>query len=174
MPIEITKSSSSESVREAATGEKETVGYIAFIYADKTLTNINGGSGKLKSNITIEPGLTILLWAEKDQSKEESSILKGLTATQYLMKTFAESEEELKDGDSDSDPLKFSVSKRKLWTICYYAKGDLRKAENQNAHPKAPVPLLTSSSYSSPEQTAEVVKNFSWKNVLKQYLISTL
>lgn len=185
MPIEIKKKADSTgNVRVAATEEKVTAGYIAFIYADRTLTGTNV-ENQLQSGIAIEPGLTILIWQKEDTSTLDStdwekSILNGITANKYVMKTF--SNDKSTSYEDDADDASDTTSQGSLaaglilpaWNALYLSKPALRDAENnQLKHPKAPTPLQNNNKSNCSDITKSI-KNFSWKNILKQYLISTL
>lgn len=151
-------------------GNETVVGYLALVYSESGLSNASNSEGSLKSAISVQPGLTMVAWKTYDGSGDTASVLKALTSNQYVIKTFPKSETTtVNDGDDSSDSVIIKASRTK-WTALYLAKGALRNSENQKKHPAAPTPIANGGSWT--ELTD--LSNFSWKNILKSYLINLL
>lgn len=150
---------------------EETIGYVAMIYCDSEVTGVSGSSN-LSSSITLEPGLTVVAWIKSGVSSESitGSILNGLSSNTYVLKTFGKSDQPVTDSEEDTEGFSFAGS-RATWTAIYYSKSDLRNSVTQNVHPACPSVLSNGGSYSN---ITETIANFSWKNLLKQYLINSL
>lgn len=150
---------------------EETIGYVAMIYCDSEVTGV-AGSSNLRETITLEPGLTVVAWVKSGVSSESitGSILNGLSSNTYVLKTFGKSEEAVSDSTEDTDSFSFAGS-RATWTAIYYSKKDLRDTSSQSVLPSAPTVLTNGS---SAKDITSTIKDFSWKNLLKQYLINSL
>lgn len=158
--------------KENSDGTKETLGYIAAIYCDEDYESNGTGSSQLKTGEKLEAGITVVIWGDASASNDTlaNSILKGLSNTTYIRKTFPKSNDtEISDGTADSSMVKVRGS-RTVWSAAYIFNKDLHNVETQENLPNAPTPLV-SSSYSD---ASNALKDFSWKTVLKQYLINSL
>lgn len=150
---------------------EETIGYVAMIYCDSKVTGV-AGSSNLSSSITLEPGLTVVAWVKNNVNSDSltGTVLNGLNSSSYVLKTFGKSEEAVSDSTDDTESFSFAGS-RATWTAIYYSKSDLRNSVTQNVHPACPSVLSNGGSY---KNITESIVNFSWKNLLKQYLINSL
>lgn len=135
---------------------------VAFIYTEGTLTGTatNTNSDELKSGITLEPGLTVVIWA----SQAIGSL--GMNADTYYRKTYGSNADLEKDwGDKSYDNMKL------LWSAIYLAKKELRDRSTQNVHPRAAIPMRASYKGTPITETTENFKklqeNFSLKQLLK-------
>ncbi|MCH5295574.1 MAG: hypothetical protein J1F14_06710, partial [Treponema sp.] len=137
---------------------------VAFIYTEEPLvgTATSKNSDDLRSGITLEPGLTVVIWA----TKEIGSL--GMSANTYYSKTYktnADLSSEEDWGDKSYDNMKL------LWSAIYLAKKDLRDRSTQNVHPRAAIPMRASYTGTEITQTTENFKklqeNFSLKQLLK-------
>ena len=156
-----------------AENNKVTVGYLAAIYCDEdyTVPESTSGSKNLPAGTELKAGITIVVWGNPnaDDSTITGSILNGLSKSTYVTKTFAkDSDTEVSDGEN-TETSKVKGSKL-VWKAAYIFNNDLHNADTQYELPAAPEPLL-SSSYSD---VSDTLKDFSWKSVLKQYLINSL
>lgn len=156
--------------KKADDGSEITLGYIAAVYCDEDYVSTGTGSSQLKKGEKLDAGITVVLWGDSNVSEESlaGSVLNGLSKTTYIKKTFPKgSDTEVSDADGTSKVVKGS---RLVWSTAYVFNKDLHNVENQKKLPEAPVPVI-SSAYSD---ASETLKDFSWKTVLKQYLISSL
>ena len=154
--------------KKADDGSEITLGYIAAVYCDEDYVSTGTGSSQLKKGEKLDAGITIVIWGDSNASNDSftGSILNGLTKATYIKKTFPKGSETAVDSDGTSK-VKGS---RLVWSSAYVFNKDLHNVENQKKLPLAPVPMI-SSAYSD---VSETLKDFSWKTVLKQYLINSL
>ncbi len=155
--------------KTAEDGSVITLGYIAAVYCDEDYVSNGTGSSQLKNGEKLEAGVTVVIWGDSNASEESlaGSVLNGLTKATYIKKTFPKgSETEVYDSQGSSK-VKGS---RLVWSAAYVFNKDLHNINTQKKLPLAPVPV-TSSLYSD---ASESLKDFSWKTVLKQYLINSL
>lgn len=155
-------------------GEKVTLGYMSVIYTEKQVTGSSSTSGELKKGLTIEPGLTLVVWVNPDITSDKLSgtILSGMAGKTYFKKTFSNDNDELlSDNENDKESFTFKATRSK-WTAIYYSKYDLRNTNTQHELPKASDPVANSKGYS--ELDVDLFKDFSWKKLLKTYLINSL
>lgn len=154
--------------KTAEDGSVITLGYIAAVYCDEDYVSNGTGSSQLKNGETLEAGITVVIWGDSNASKESlaGSVLNGLTKATYIKKTFPKGSETAVDTQSSST-VKGS---RLVWSTAYVFNKDLHNVDTQKKLPLAPTPI-TSSLYSD---ASESLKDFSWKTVLKQYLINSL
>lgn len=156
--------------KKAEDGSEITLGYIAAVYCDEDYVSTGTGSSQLKKGEKLDAGITIVIWGDSNASDDSftGSILNGLTKATYIKKTFPKgSDTEVSDSDGTTSKVKGS---RLVWSAAYVFNKDLHNVDNQKKLPFAPVPM-TSSVYSD---ASETLKDFSWKTVLKQYLINSL
>jgi len=141
--------------------------YVAVIYNEEKISGTSTGSANLKSGLTFDPGITIVVFA-----KAEISTF-GLTAGTYTYKTFPKDSDIVADDDDSSYTFKGSRAK---WAAIYWAKSDLRDTNSQSVHPKAPSAITNGNSYTPLTGDAlETFKNnFSWKKLLANYLLNSL
>ena len=137
---------------------------VAFIYTEKTLTGTatSKNSDDLRSGLTLEPGLTVVIWA----SQEIGSL--GMSANTFYRKTYKTNA----DLSNEEDWSGKSYDNMKLlWSAIYLAKQDLRDRSTQNVHPRAALPMRAS--YTGTEITditenfQQLQENFSLKQLLK-------
>ena len=154
--------------KKAEDGSEITLGYIAAVYCDEDYVSTGTGSSQLKKGEKLDAGITIVIWGDSNASDDSftGSILNGLTKATYIKKTFPKGSETAVDSEGTSK-VKGS---RLVWSSAYVFNKDLHTVANQKKLPLAPVPM-TSSVYSD---ASETLKDFSWKTVLKQYLINSL
>lgn len=156
--------------KTADDGTVITLGYIAAVYCDEYYVSNGTGSSQLKKGEKLEAGITVVIWGDSNASEESlaGSVLNGLTKATYIKKTFPKASEtdvsEEKDGSSKVKGSRF------VWSTAYVFNKDLHNVDTQKKLPLAPDPI-TSSLYSD---ASESLKDFSWKTVLKQYLIDSL
>lgn len=151
-------------------GDSETLlGYASIIYSENGYTSTSIADGYLAKNTSIKPGITVAVWRASSTSDESlvGTVLSGLTSSGYVLKTFSKDGTEAKDGDSDTEGITIKGTKEKF-TAIYLAKPDMRKAENQKKLPQAPTALANGG------KEPLTLENFSWKSLLKSYLISSL
>lgn len=156
--------------KRADDGSEITLGYIAAVYCDEDYVSTGTGSFQLKKGEKLDAGITIVIWGDSNASDDSftGSILNGLTKATYIKKTFPKgSDTEVSDSDGTTSKVKGS---RLVWSAAYLFNKDLHDVSKQNKLPLAPVPMI-SSAYSD---VSETLKDFSWKTVLKQYLINSL
>ena len=139
--------------------------YVAMIYNENTLTG-QSGSSNLKSGLTFEPGITIVVFAKTEIKKL------GMSAGTYTFKTFPSNTDTVTD---DGETYTFKGSRAK-WAAIYWSKAALRDANSQNEHPKAPGAITNSSTYVqlSGDELKTFKENFSWKKLLANYLLGSL
>lgn len=151
-------------------GNEKTIGYIAAVYCDELYTSDGTGSSELKKDEKLDAGITFVVWCDRniDDSTISGSVLAGLSKSAYVKKTFSKATEtDVPDSTDDNEKMSIIGSKA-TWKLIYVSKfHNGSKLEL----PKAPAVLLSSSIYSD---ASETVQNFSWKKILKQYLISSL
>lgn len=152
-------------------GVEKTYAYAAFIYTDEELTNSTGGSANLKSGITIQPGITVVLYTTSECATGDSAIstaLGNLSTSTYAIKNFPKSGSTVvNDGEGDTDTSYTMTGSRTKWTAIYLAKSALRK--NQLKHPAAPSPITSGGA-----RTELSADNLNWKTLLKSYLLANL
>lgn len=157
--------------KRADDGSEVTVGYLAAIYCDEDYESNGTSSSQLKAGEKIEAGITVVIWgADVSDDTISGSILNGLSKSTYIKKTFPKSTStEIADGTDSSSKVLVKGSKT-VWAAAYIFNKDLHNSETQKKLPQAPNVLL-GSAYSD---VSDTLKNFSWKTVLKQYLINSL
>ncbi len=152
-------------------GEKTIIGYLNAIYCDEDYTSTETKTNCLKKETTLKAGITVLIRLNPDATEQDNltgTVLSGLSKDKYIMKTF-EKDTETETGDGEQ---KVTIKGSKgLWKAAYIFNDDLHDSDAQLDLPKAPAPVCKSSSY---EDVTETLKDFSWKTLLKEYLISTL
>lgn len=152
-------------------GEKTIIGYLNAIYCDEDYTSTETKTNCLKKGTTLKAGITVLIRLNPDATEQDNltgTVLSGLSKNKYIMKTF-EKDTETETGDGEQ---KVTIKGSKgLWKAAYIFNDDLHDSDAQLDLPKAPAPVCNSSSY---EDVTETLKDFSWKTLLKEYLISTL
>lgn len=152
-------------------GEKTVIGYLNAIYCDEDYTSTETKSNCLKNGTTLKAGITVLIRLNPDATETTNlagTVLSGLSENKYIMKTF-EKDTETETGTGEQ---KVNIKGSKgLWKAAYIFNDDLHDLDGQQDLPKAPAPVCNSSSYSD---VTETLTDFSWKTLLKEYLISTL
>ena len=142
---------------------------VSFYFSESELTS-NGTNSGLRTDTTIPAGLTILVTT----GATSNNVVKSLTKSTYLLKTY-ESFDAVEE-DVDNVELKSSedgtaiTNMALLWTGLYWTKDDLRKADNKDTAIPAQLQKSTQGTYSAITD----LENFSWKTLLKAYLINTL
>lgn len=146
----------------------ENAGYIGVIYSE------NGIPKTTKSNrlaIDIPAGITVIAWAD-DSSNTSKSMLSGLNKNTYIMKNFGKDKQTEKD--IDDEEIQISGS-RATWGLIYTTTAVKNSKEKYNALNDGPNPVLKNSGFT--ELTGEIketLTEFSWRKLLRDYLISTL
>lgn len=155
--------------KTAEDGSVITLGYIAAVYCDEDYVSNGTGSSQLKNGEKLEAGITVVVWGDSKASEESlaGSVLNGLTKATYIKKTFPKGSETEVSDSQGSSKVKGS---RLVWSAAYVFNKDLHNVNTQKKLPLAPEPV-TSSLYSD---ASESLNDFSWKTVLKQYLINSL
>ncbi|MBQ6056729.1 MAG: hypothetical protein IJJ70_08785 [Treponema sp.] len=134
--------------------------YLDVIYVP---TDYSKQSGSTNLGIDLPAGITVVAHA---RIKIDSL---GMDAGSYVVKTFGLNDSDNTDS-TDNDSYTFKGSKAK-WTALYWSKKAMHDTSTQNVLPKAPTPVCnTNTGYT--ELTN--LTNFSWKQLLANYLLNSL
>lgn len=126
---------------------------------------------KLSPEITLEPGITIVITVK---SNSDNQLIDGLTDNTYIIKHFDKNTVVETDDDTEGNTGKIKLKGSKTnWNILYRAKADLRNEDNQISLPDAP-DVLTYKAIDNGATSLNDPKNFSWSKLLKTYLLSTI
>lgn len=141
--------------------------YVHFFYSDTEVKSTSTSANALKKDITIPAGLTIVITSANN---DQSSVIAGLTANAYIMKTFPKDQEVAIGDNGEADPDGFKITgSREKWSAIYWMKKDLR--DNQEKNP----PSQLSNGGAGTNLDWETIKNqFSWKRLLADYLLGSL
>ena len=165
-------SDSEDGVPGKGTWQKKTVDYKAkdgdtttlevyLYYSDEAYTQ------NLRSDVTIDPGLTVIITASSDRQSQTSQLAQQLGGNKYVMKHY-------KKGASLNDDKEEAVEDKKgifemavgdgSWRVIYTA---LLVSGNTVAQTETPEPIRKGKGYSPLACDAEEIKkNLSWKRLL--------
>lgn len=143
--------------------------YAYFYYTASSVT--------IKSDLTLEPGLHVVITRNSSDENNDASFISTLTENKYILKSFLKNESsdedkdnegtEVKDSDSDSSPIHVNGS-RAQWASIYWGKKALRQTTNQSK--TAPTEVLNGTEITDLSE----LKNFSLKRLLAKYLLTLL
>ncbi len=146
------------------TSEDGTTSATIYVWCYYTDTEVKGTGtlAGMKSSVTLPAGLTFVVTSKVDNS----SIISGLTANAYIMKSFSKDTATSTDLDATDTTYSFKGSKA-AWTALYWAKADLRNSDNQ----LSVLPVLATSASATSLTWDSVKSTFSWKTLLVNYLL---
>lgn len=138
---------------DEATESANLYAYFYYATSDKTI-----GKADLKE------GLNVVITGQESTN----SLISQLTSSTFILKSFAkDTDTTVSDSSSDTDVIKVNGSLAK-WSAIYWAKDELRKAENKSTT----APTAVQSGTNLGEGIS--LENFSWKRILANYLLSIL
>ena len=163
-------SDSEDGVPGKGTWQKKTVDYKAkdgdtttlevyLYYSDEAYTQ------NLRSDVTIDPGLTVIITASSDS--QTSKLAQQLGRNKYVMKHYKKGAS-LNDGTAEDVEDKNGISNMTVgdssWRVIYTA---LLVSGNTVAQTETPEPIRKGRGYSPlAYDTEEIKKNLSWKRLL--------
>lgn len=163
-------SDSEDGVPGKGTWQKKTVDYTAkdgdtttlevyLYYSDEAYTQ------NLRSDVTIDPGLTVIITASSDS--QTSQLAQQLVGTKYVMKHY-EKGASLNDDTAENVEDKKGIFEMTVgdgsWRVIYTA---LLVSGNTVAQTETPEPIRKGKNYSPLEYVKdEINKNLSWKRLL--------
>ena len=152
--------------------QKKTVNYTAkdgdtttlevyLYYSDEAYTQ------NLRSDVTIDPGLTVIITASSDRQSQTSQLAQQLGRNKYVMKHYKKGAS-LNDGTAEDVEDKNGISNMTVgdssWRVIYTA---LLVSGNTVAQTETPEPIRKGKGYSPLACDAEEIKkNLSWKRLL--------
>ena len=152
--------------------QKKTVNYTAkdgdtttlevyLYYSDEAYTQ------NLRSDVTIDPGLTVIITASSDRQSQTSQLAQQLGGNKYVMKHYKKGAS-LNDGTAEDVEDKNGISNMTVgdssWRVIYTA---LLVSGNTVAQTETPEPIRKGRGYSPlAYDTEEIKKNLSWKRLL--------
>lgn len=165
-------SDSEDGVPGKGTWQKKTVDYKAkdgdtttlevyLYYSDEAYTQ------NLRSGVTIDPGLTVIITASSDSQSQTSQLAQQLVGNKYVMKHY-EKDASLNDDTAEAVEDKNGIfnmtvgdgSWRVIYTALLVSGGTVAKTET-------PEPIRKGSNYSPLDyDTEEIKNNLSWKRLL--------
>ena len=165
-------SDSEDGVPGKGTWQKKTVDYKAkdgdtttlevyLYYSDEAYTQ------NLRSDVTIDPGLTVIITASSDGQSQTSQLAQQLGGNKYVMKHYKKGAS-LNDGTAEDVEDKNGISNMTVgdssWRVIYTA---LLVSGNTVAQTETPEPIRKGKNYSPLEYVKdEINKNLSWKRLL--------
>ena len=165
-------SDSEDGVPGKGTWQKKTVDYKAkdgdtttlevyLYYSDEAYTQ------NLRSDVTIDPGLTVIITASSDRQSQTSQLAQQLGGNKYVMKHY-EKGASLNDDTAANVEDKKGISNMTVgdssWRVIYTA---LLVSGNTVAQTETPEPIRKGKGYSPLACDAEEIKkNLSWKRLL--------
>ena len=165
-------SDSEDGVPGKGTWQKKTVDYKAkdgdtttlevyLYYSDEAYTQ------NLRSDVTIDPGLTVIITASSDGQSQTSQLAQQLGGNKYVMKHYKKGAS-LNDGTAEDVEDKNGISNMTVgdssWRVIYTA---LLVSGNTVAQTETPEPIRKGRGYSPlAYDTEEIKKNLSWKRLL--------
>ena len=165
-------SDSEDGVPGKGTWQKKTVDYTAkdgdtttlkvyLYYSDEAYTQ------NLRSGVTIDPGLTVIITASSDSQSQTSQLAQQLVGNKYVMKHY-EKDASLNDDTAEAVEDKNGIfnmtvgdgSWRVIYTALLVSGGTVAKTET-------PEPIRKGSNYTPLEyDNQEIKNNLSWKRLL--------
>ena len=170
-------SDSEDGVPGKGTWQKKTVNYTAknadgtdgdttilevyLYYSDEAYTQ------NLRSDVTIDPGLTVIITASSDRQSQTSQLAQQLGGNKYVMKHYKKGAS-LNDGTAEDVEDKNGISNMTVgdssWRVIYTA---LLVSGNTVAQTETPEPIRNGKKYSPiAYDTEEIKNNLSWKRLL--------
>ena len=165
-------SDSEDGVPGKGTWQKKTVDYKAkdgdtttlevyLYYSDEAYTQ------NLRSDVTIDPGLTVIITASSDRQSQTSQLAQQLGGNKYVMKHY-EKGASLNDDTAENVEDKKGIFEMTVgdgsWRVIYTA---LLVSGNTVAQTETPEPIRKGRGYSPlAYDTEEIKKNLSWKRLL--------
>ena len=165
-------SDSEDGVPGKGTWQKKTVDYTAkdgdtttlkvyLYYSDEAYTQ------NLRSGVTIDPGLTVIITASSDSQSQTSQLAQQLVGNKYVMKHY-EKDASLNDDTAEAVEDKNGIFNMTVgdgsWRVIYTA---LLVSGNTVALTETPEPIRKGKNYSPLEYVKdEINKNLSWKRLL--------
>ena len=165
-------SDSEDGVPGKGTWQKKTVDYTAkdgdtttlkvyLYYSDEAYTQ------NLRSGVTIDPGLTVIITASSDSQSQTSQLAQQLVGNKYVMKHY-EKGASLNDDTAEAVEDKNGIFNMTVgdgsWRVIYTA---LLVSGNTVAQTETPEPIRKGKGYSPLACDAEEIKkNLSWKRLL--------
>ena len=163
---------SEDGVPGKGTWQKKTVDYTAkdgdtttlkvyLYYSDEAYTQ------NLRSGVTIDPGLTVIITASSDSQSQTSQLAQQLVGNKYVMKHY-EKGASLNDDTAENVEDKKGIFEMTVgdgsWRVIYTA---LLVSGNTVAQTETPEPIRKGKNYSPLEYVKdEINKNLSWKRLL--------
>ena len=144
------------------TGDDTTTLEVYLYYSDEAYTQNN-----LRSDVTIDPGLTVIITASSDRQSQTSQLAQQLGGNKYVMKHYKKGAS-LNDGTAEDVEDKNGISNMTVgdssWRVIYTA---LLVSGNTVAQTETPEPIRKGRGYSQiGYDTEEIKKNLSWKRLL--------
>ena len=165
-------SDSEDGVPGKGTWQKKTVDYTAkdgdtttlkvyLYYSDEAYTQ------NLRSGVTIDPGLTVIITASSDSQSQTSQLAQQLVGNKYVMKHY-EKDASLNDDTAEAVEDKNGIFNMTVgdgsWRVIYTA---LLVSGGTGAKTETPEPIRKGSNYSPLDyDTEEIKNNLSWKRLL--------
>ena len=165
-------SDSEDGVPGKGTWQKKTVDYTAkdgdtttlkvyLYYSDEAYTQ------NLRSGVTIDPGLTVIITASSDSQSRTSQLAQQLVGNKYVMKHY-EKDASLNDDTAEAVEDKNGIFNMTVgdgsWRVIYTA---LLVSGGTVAQTETPEPIRKGSNYSPLDyDTEEIKNNLSWKRLL--------
>lgn len=165
-------SDSEDGVPGKGTWQKKTVDYTAkdgdtttlkvyLYYSDEAYTQ------NLRSGVTIDPGLTVIITASSDSQSQTSQLAQQLVGNKYVMKHY-EKGASLNDDTAEAVEDKNGIFNMTVgdgsWRVIYTA---LLVSGGTGAQTETPEPIRKGSNYSPLDyDTEEIKNNLSWKRLL--------
>lgn len=165
-------SDSEDGVPGKGTWQKKTVDYTAkdgdittlkvyLYYSDEAYTQ------NLRSGVTIDPGLTVIITASSDSQSQTSQLAQQLVGNKYVMKHY-EKGAFLNDDTAEAVEDKNGIFNMTVgdgsWRVIYTA---LLVSGGTVAQTETPEPIRKGSNYSPLDyDTEEIKNNLSWKRLL--------
>ena len=165
-------SDSEDGVPGKGTWQKKTVDYkdkdgatttleVYLYYSDEAYTQ------NLRSDVTIDPGLTVIITASSDSQSQTSQLAQQLVENKYVMKHYKKGAS-LNDGTAEDVEDKNGISNMTVgdgsWRVIYTA---LLVSGKTVAQTETPEPIRKGKNYSQlAYDTAEIKNNLSWKRLL--------
>ena len=170
-------SDSEDGVPGKGTWQKKTVNYTAknadgtdgdttilevyLYYSDEAYTQ------NLRSDVTIDPGLTVIITASSDRQSQTSQLAQQLGGNKYVMKHYEKgaslNDDKEEDVEDKNGIFKMTVGDGS-WRVIYTA---LLVSGNTVAQTETPEPIRKGKNYSPlAYDTEEIKNNLSWKRLL--------
>ena len=141
------------------TGDDTTILEVYLYYSDEAYTQ------NLRSGVTIDPGLTVIITASSDS--QNSQLAKQMVENKYVMKHYAKGvslNDDTEEAVEDKNGIFNMTVGDGSWRVIYTA---LLVSGNTVAQTETPEPIRKGRGYSPlAYNTEEIKKNLSWKRLL--------